>query len=171
MARVVVGVDGSENARAALAFAADEARLRGATLHVLHVWRMPLGLVLPEAGIAGYAPVSVEDLDRSAARLKMEAEQLLAHEVEAVLDPDPQLDVRSDVVEANPAAALLEASHGAELLVLGSRGRGGFKGLLLGSVSQHAARHALCPVVIVPPPPATPDGARTDSHALSIPRR
>jgi nucleotide-binding universal stress UspA family protein len=74
---------------------------------------------------------------------------------DAVVGPDPR--VEAAVVEGSAAAAVLEAADKADLVVVGSRGLGGFRGLLLGSVSQQVAQHAPCPVVVVPPtPPGTP---------------
>lgn len=150
MSRVVVGIDGSSGSRDALAVAVEQARLRGATLHVIYAWRMPLALALPEPKVAGFAPVNADDLDRLAVELGRKAEQVLEDELAGVLGGDQDLEVKREVVEANPAEALINAAEGADLLVVGSRGRGGFKGLLLGSVGQHVAHHAPCPVVIVP---------------------
>jgi nucleotide-binding universal stress UspA family protein len=150
MPRVVVGVDGSAGARNALELAVQEARLRGAVLHAVHAWRMPLALALPEPTIAGFAPVRVKDLDRLAEQLGEEASRLLHDELQTALGDDSGLEVKREVVEANPAEALIDAARGADLLVVGSRGRGGFKGLLLGSVGQHVAHYAPCPVLIVP---------------------
>jgi nucleotide-binding universal stress UspA family protein len=148
--RIVVGLDGSPGSRAALALAHQEARLRGAALHAVHVWRIPLGLSLPEPSVAGHAPVSVADLDRLAERFRQQANELLEQMLVEELGQEPEVEVRREVVEANPAEALIEAARGADLLVVGSRGLGGFRGLLLGSVSQHVAQHAPCPVAIVP---------------------
>jgi nucleotide-binding universal stress UspA family protein len=158
LARVVVGVDGSSGSRKALAFALEEARLRGATLQVVHAWRTPLALTLPEPSIAGYSPLSVEDVERLATELREKAERLVESEVEEVAGDDPGLEVRRDVFESDAAEALIEAAAGADLLVVGSRGHGGFRGLLLGSVGQKAASHAPCPVVVVvPDAPAAQD--------------
>lgn len=150
MGRIVVGIDGSSESEDALEFALAEARLRGTTLHVVHAWRTPLTLALPEPTVMGYAPVSAGDLEQLAAKLRERAEQLVAEELHAVLGDDPRVEVRREVLESDAAEALVEASRGADLLVVGSRGRGGFSGLLLGSVGQHVAHHAHCPVVIVP---------------------
>jgi nucleotide-binding universal stress UspA family protein len=117
---------------------------------VVHAWQVPLSLSLPDPTIAGYAPVKAEDLDRLAEQLAAGAKQLVAGEIQPVLGDDPGVEVQQDVFEADAAGALVEASRGAELLVVGSRGRGGFTGLLLGSVGQQVAHHAHCPMVIVP---------------------
>jgi nucleotide-binding universal stress UspA family protein len=133
--RIVVGVDGSEPARRALLWAAEEARLRDADLEVVHAWQHPtttFGLVLPAD-------------DRAAAEAY--ARHVLDVAVEALAGRG--LAVEPILVDGPPARALIEASAGAALVVVGSRGRGGFRGLLLGSVSGQAMHHARCPVVVV----------------------
>ena len=156
--RIVVGVDGSSGSRDALACALEEAHLRGAALHVVYAWRMPFALMLPEPTIAGFAPLSVEDLERLEVQLREQATQLAAGQIQEVLGNDPDVDVRSEVVEGDPAEVLVEAAQGADLLVVGSRGRGGFAGLLLGSVGQQTAQHAPCPVIVVPHNRGSEDG-------------
>jgi nucleotide-binding universal stress UspA family protein len=143
--RIVVGLEGSEGARKALGWAVEEARLRGAKLVALHAWSAPL--VAPAPALLGAPPpLDTETLER----IRVGAEQLLEHEVDAV---DLQgVDVERLVVEGSAADALLDAARDADLLVVGTRGLGGFTGLLLGSVSQQVSHHAPCPVVIVPPP-------------------
>lgn len=134
--RVVVGVDGSEPARRALLWAAEEARLRDADLEVLHAWQHPtttFGLVLPAD-------------DREAA--EAHARHVLDVAVEAVTGTG--VAAEPILVDAPSARALIETSAGAALVVVGSRGRGGFAGLLLGSVSGQVMHHARCPVVVVP---------------------
>ena len=138
--KVVVGVDGSEHSNRALAWAADEAREHGCGLTVLTTWTPPVALVGP-----GYSsePWYVEsDLSLAMGRLQTDA-------VEAVLGSDPGLPLESHVIEGHAAKRLVEISADADLLVVGSRGHGGFSGMLLGSVSQHLAAHAKCPVVVV----------------------
>lgn len=133
--RIVVGVDGSEPARRALLWAADEARRRDATLEIVHCWhprvRLPLG------------PVLVTD------RPSMEAaaHAVVASAMQAVNGRSPQAE--AILVDGPAASTLLGASAGAELVVVGTRGHGGFPGLLLGSVSTHVLHHAQCPAVIV----------------------
>jgi nucleotide-binding universal stress UspA family protein len=135
MGRVVVGIDGSEYSHGALAWAAQEAKLHGATLHVIHSWTFPHPAPgaggLPEADIKGAAERVLEDAI-------------------ATLGPDPGIEIQREIANELPAHALIRASEGADLVVVGSRGRGGFKGLLLGSVSQQVAHHARCPIVIIP---------------------
>jgi nucleotide-binding universal stress UspA family protein len=135
--RIVVGVDGSDASLAALSWAVAEARLRGAEVEAIHAWTLPA---------YGY-DIALAFTDISA-ELAAEGEAMLDRAC-AALEGGDQAVVRRVVTEAPPAAALLEAAEGATLLVVGSRGRGGFKGLLLGSVSQQCVSHAGCPVVVV----------------------
>src|SRR3954447_25067796 len=140
---IVVGVDGSDEARAAVGWALEEARLRGASLRCVHVWGLPsLGM-----GI-GYEPL----LDATFLEtLRHNAETVIDRTIAEVGGADG-IDVERVAAEGMPAQVLFDAAKGATLLVVGSRGRGGFKGLLLGSVSQQCAQHATCPVVIVRQP-------------------
>lgn len=135
---VVVGIDGSRGAEAALRFAVDEAKLRGALLRIVCAWEPSASGNLGEA----FTPTPdafveaehhAEDLLRTAL-LQLQGESL---EVEAVVE------------QGGPAAILLEQAAGAELLVVGSRGRGAAKRVMLGSVSHDLANHATCPLVIV----------------------
>lgn len=142
MGRIVVGVDGSEGASAALRWSADEARLRGARLEVIYVVSTyPLLATLP-AGLP--PPHDFEQQVLSAAEAEL-SEIMARASVEGV-------ETVPSVSEGAAAQVLVDASEGADLLVVGSRGRGGFKGLLLGSVSQRCAQLAHCAVVIVPNP-------------------
>jgi nucleotide-binding universal stress UspA family protein len=153
MALIVVGVDGSPAAREALRFAAEEARLRGATLRVVNAWLIPLfeGMPMP---IVGGMPVDYgRPLEEVTELTRAASERLIEAEVGQALAGATDIEVERVPAEGAPAAALLEAARGADLLVVGSRGRGGFAGLLLGSVSQQCAHHSPCPVVIVHPPP------------------
>ncbi|MEU9828776.1 universal stress protein [Micromonospora chersina] len=137
---VLVGVDGSESAGHAVRLAADEAVRRDADLVLVHVRTPERGAVAPdaaaEATAAGQAE-SVELLAGAAARIRAD------HPVLSV--------VERPVVAAAPEQALIEASGEAALVVVGSRGRGGFAGLLLGSVSQALVQHAHCPVLVAHP--------------------
>jgi nucleotide-binding universal stress UspA family protein len=136
---IVVGVDGSEESQRALAWAVDEARMRGARVVALRAW------VYPALAASGLVPVTTDLVEQLAGSER----QALAEAVSSVDAQGVEIDQR--VVEDAPAHALVEAAAGAELLVVGSRGHGGFTGLLLGSVSQQCAHHSPCPVVIVPP--------------------
>ncbi|MFG3599467.1 universal stress protein [Micromonospora chersina] len=137
---VLVGVDGSESAGHALRLAADEAVRRDADLVLVHVRTPERGAVAPdaaaEATAAGQAE-SAELLAGAAARIRAD------HPVLSV--------VERPMVGASPEQALIEASGEAALVVVGSRGRGGFAGLLLGSVSQALVQHAHCPVLVAHP--------------------
>jgi nucleotide-binding universal stress UspA family protein len=133
--RIVVGVDGSPSSNAALRWAARQAGLTGASLDAVIAWEYPVGY-----GWGGTA------LDGDFAGW---AGKVLADAVSAELGRQPEVGVRERVLTGNAAEALLHAAHGADLLVLGNRGHGGFAEALLGSVGQHCVQHADCPVVIV----------------------
>jgi len=142
MQEVVVGVDGSAASDAALRFGADEARAHGYRLVAVHAWSMPLVIASP------YAPVAAIDFGD----LEGAAKEVLAHALDRVLGPERDLPVESVIIHGHSAEAILQRADGARELVVGSRGHGGFAGLLLGSVSHQCAQHARCPVVIVPSP-------------------
>jgi nucleotide-binding universal stress UspA family protein len=143
--RIVVGVDGSDGARRALEWAVNEARLRGARLIAIHTWHIP-----PlTAGVGPLDPPMTLDAD-TLERVETAAEELLERELAALDTSGIEVEKRSE--PSNPADALLAAAGDADLLVVGTRGHGGFSGLLLGSVSQQVSHHAPCPVVIVPKP-------------------
>jgi len=148
MSTIVVGVDDSAGARRALEFALEEARLRDASLKVVYAWLLPLPVVIPGPVLAGIPVESGPALEEEIEQARQSAERLL----EAVIEQLPTEGVRIErlAVEGQPAKALLDTAADADLLVVGSRGRGGFKGLVMGSVSQQCANHAPCPVVIVP---------------------
>lgn len=141
--RIVVGVDLSAGSRRALAWALDEARGRGWTVDVVEAWQDPYG-----------GDMSVEfdipHFRRERQAMVEAAEERLKAFVEQVVGPDPPVPVTPVMVEGEAAAALCAGSEGADLLVVGSRGRGGFARLLLGSVSTSCAHHSRCPVAIVP---------------------
>lgn len=134
---VVIGVDGSPASSKALAFAAEEARLRKASLRVVEAWSFPVFA----AGI--YVPACAYD------DFPDETSAALASQVEQVLGEDTTLRVEQVVTEGPAAKVILDEAKDAALVVVGSRGRGGFSGLLLGSVSTQVAHHAHCPVIIV----------------------
>ena len=146
--RIVVGVDNSEGAKAALRFALEEAKLRRATVRAVHAW---LFGYIGVTGVEGFSPVVGADLSE----LRRTAEVVL----DAVLDevaPSPDVPIERHVGEGPAAAVLVDESRQTDMLVVGSRGHGGFAGLLLGSVSQQCAQHAACPVVIVRAPSERP---------------
>ena len=135
---IVVGVDGSDHAEHALRWAIAEARLRSVALHVVTTWSLPSAL---------YGPVGVATYDEAAGEVRADAERIAHAAVEAARSAG--VDADWVVRQAHAADALTEISREADLLVVGSRGRGGFSGLLLGSVSAHCAHYAACPVVII----------------------
>jgi nucleotide-binding universal stress UspA family protein len=135
---VVVGFDGSDCSREALTFAVQEARMRGARLRIVSAWTVPVTVY---AG-AGY-------VDLSPSQFEQATELVSADAVTAVAELDPTLDVEPTTPNEQAAAALIAAAEDADLLVVGSRGHGGFARLLLGSVSEQVAHHATCPVTIV----------------------
>jgi nucleotide-binding universal stress UspA family protein len=136
---VLVGVDGSQGSRKALAWAAAEAADHGAELVVLNVWEHTL------APPAGSVSVSEHYVPESSQRTTEE----LLQEITEELGENPPLSVQPRVKQGNAARVLIEESADADLLVVGTRGRGGFRGLVLGSVSQHVAAYAKCPVTVV----------------------
>lgn len=136
---VVVGVDGSPGSRKALVWGAAEAASHGAKLVALNVWERTLpapgaSVSAPEHGLADTGHLSAEDLVK---------------EIKDALGDTPPLVVQPSVKEGNAAKVLIEHSSKADLLVVGTRGRGGFRGLVLGSVSQHVAGYARCSVTVV----------------------
>jgi nucleotide-binding universal stress UspA family protein len=138
---IVVGVDGSDSSRAALAWAYDEASHHQAMLTVVTAWHLPTLPMTPPYG-------SLPD-ESYESQPKRNALDVLEALVGALEKRAPAVDVRSSIEEGNPARVLIERSQQCDLLVVGSRGREGFAGMLLGSVSQHLVAHAHCPVVVV----------------------
>ena len=137
--KIVVGVDGSGGSVTALQWALDEAALRGATVVLVHAWQYPyVGEVASMA-----FPVGESELYDAATAT-------IDHALASVSPLPAGVSVERHVVRGGAAPALLELAQDADLLVVGSRGHGGFAGLLLGSVSQQCIHHAPCPVVVVP---------------------
>lgn len=136
--RIVVGVDGSPSSQAALRWAVRYAGLVGGRVEAVTAWD------LPGAG-SWSAPAVDTTYDEE------QAEQRLVEEVRTVLGEGGASLVHESLVRGNPAQVLVDAAEGADMLVVGSRGRGGFRRALLGSVSQQAALHAPCPTVIIRP--------------------
>jgi nucleotide-binding universal stress UspA family protein len=142
---IVVGVDDSPSSQHALRWAIEEARFRSTTLYVVSAWEFPFAPAADEAsGVQSDADLlpQVPSLERSA------LDELAAAVTDAGGDPKNSA-VTMHVVRGHPVRVLLDAAKNADLLVVGSRGRGGFAGLLLGSVSRECARRATCPVVVV----------------------
>ena len=140
---VVVGDDGSPGAEAALRYALDEARRRNTNLHVIRAWRIADAMTLG-ASSAGYVPALTE----------LEANTLedLRGRVHRVLGEPEDVEVHLHAVYASAARALITASESAEVVVVGSRGLGGFASLLLGSVADQCTRHCASPVIVVRQP-------------------
>lgn len=141
--RVVVGVDGSDGPLAALEWAVSEARLRGMDLHLVMAWQQPQYYGTSNGWALGMDPsgdsttILAQAAETEISRAGNEAR--LGHKVA----------VTWEAVEGHPAEVLVRTGEDAAMLVVGSRGHGGFVGALLGSVSQHVISHARCPVVLV----------------------
>ena len=139
MGLIVAGIDHSVEAQRALRFALAEARLRGARLRVVHALDP----------FSSYPSLAV-----AVGPARQAAGELLERVADEAEEDADDLVIERRVVDGSPGSVLVAESRGADLLVVGSRGHGGFVGLLLGSVSQQCAHHAECPVVIVRQPPA-----------------
>lgn len=139
MGRIVVGLDGSECAVEAVRWAAAEARSLGHELHVVTAFAPP-----DVVGVPG-ARFPVERGEQAEERARSHQHEWLTQ----ALGPDPDPEPTREVRMGPPAEQLLEAAKDADLLVVGSRGRGGFQGLLLGSVSLQCVTHAEIPVVVI----------------------
>jgi nucleotide-binding universal stress UspA family protein len=137
---IVVGYDGSFSADEALRWALAEAALRDCPLHVVHAWSL-----LSSAGLVDVPFGTVPGLPECAVAVRA----ALGEAVTRIQTGPVPAVVQLHVVHERPAAALIAASHGADLLVVGERGHDGFLGLLVGSVAEQVMRHAVCPVVVV----------------------
>ncbi|MFF0862027.1 universal stress protein [Nonomuraea sp. NPDC003560] len=133
---VVVGVDDSPECEPALAYAFEQARLRGAALRVVHAWQLP---------VHAFAPEISYDLDE----IREAQHRLIGDRVRVFASDYPQVSVVQEAPSAHPVDALTTASGQAGLLVVGSHGRGGLGSALLGSVSRGVLHHARCPVAVV----------------------
>jgi nucleotide-binding universal stress UspA family protein len=125
---ILVAFDGSDTAARALSWALNEARLRHAQVTVLHAWRQPVDL-----GAAERASL-----------------ELLADALDGADTTELTAPVETRSVSGGAAGSIVDAAASADLVVMGSRGLGGFKGLLLGSVASHVVHHAMCTVVVIP---------------------
>ena len=137
---LVVGVDGSEESRRALQWAVTHGRAVGAPVEAVMAWQVPVAYGVP-------AVYQGSDFEHHA---RAELEKTLAAVVGDTATVTPRL------VNRHPAEALVDASRGAQLLVVGSRGRGAFLGMVLGSVSRHCVGHAHCPVLVMREPEREP---------------
>ena len=147
---IVVGVDGSEASKSALTWAIEEARMRGCGVLAVHAWQFPL-VAFGDYGGTGVPMLTPVDLEKL-------AETTISETVAEIVGDDVSVPVETSIRNGHPARELVEASKGADLLVVGSLGHGGFTGMLLGSVSGQIVHHATCPVVIIRP------GWRSSAH-------
>jgi nucleotide-binding universal stress UspA family protein len=138
--RIVAGVDGSPSSVSALRWAIRQAELTGATVDAVIAWHYPAmagsggyGMAVPALGPAAYQEM---------------AEAIITKVIGSTRSPASDVRIRQRVTEGGAAQALTDASAGADLLVVGSRGHGGLTEAILGSVSQHCVQHATCPVVV-----------------------
>ena len=134
---ILVGIDGSEGSLDALRWALAEARRRGDAVEVVHCWHIPY-----YGDMSGMMPVPGPVIQES-------AEAVLAEALAAVKADAEGVALTGRIVQGAAAHTLVEASKGADLVVVGRRGHGGFAGLLMGSVATQVAGHAACPVVVV----------------------
>jgi nucleotide-binding universal stress UspA family protein len=145
MGRIVVGTDGSRSSCAAVVWAAREAALRGAELHVVHAWTPGLAAypspwyTPSDVGVEASMEASLTIAGRICDGARAQAEKAA-----------PGVEIRCETIEGGSTQVLLDQSADADLLVVGARGHGGFIGLVLGSVSDQCTRHAHIPVVVVP---------------------
>ena len=144
--RIVAGIDGSQSSASALRWAIRQAALTGATVDAVIAWHYP------DMAASGMA---VGAMEPPYGVFRESAEKIVADAISSTLDPASDVPVRAHVAQGHAAQVLLDAAAGADLLVVGSRGHGGFAEALLGSVSQHCVQHALCPVVVVRGPDRT----------------
>ena len=150
--RIVVGVDGSEESKQALRWADYLAKLTGSSITAVGAWT---GLPAAAWAVTGAGAISPEIFEDAARASLTEA-------LDEVFGADKAAGITTHLREGSAASVLVHASEGALMLVVGSRGHGGFTGLLLGSVSSACAEHAKCPVFVVHgtnPPTLTPSGS------------
>lgn len=140
--RVVVGVDGSKNARRALGLATDLASGNNGELVIVNSWDVPYPYDPVAMTAAGYQPQQ--------AVFEQQSDQLVSELVEEVVKPRADVDVSVVRTQSGPVEALLKAADGADAIVVGSRGRGTVRGLLLGSVSQGVLHRSKLPVIVLP---------------------
>lgn len=140
-ARIVVGVDGSPSSKAALRWAVRHARLTGARVEAVAAWQFPT--------YYGW------DLLPDSADIESTARSMLEEAIAGIATLAAGVKIQPMVRQGNAAQVLLDDAKGAGLLVVGSRGHGGFTEALLGSVGQHCVHHATCPVVVIRDGPGT----------------
>ncbi len=133
--RIVVGCDGSPSSSGALEWAARQAQLTGSSLEAVMTWQWPPSL--------GWSVPVPDDFDPES-----DVQRVLEEAVARVRERHPDVRIETTVANGHPAPVLVEASKGADVLVVGSRGHGEFAGMLLGSVSEYCATRAHCPVLV-----------------------
>lgn len=138
--RIIVGVDGSDTAQRALRWALEEAHVRNASLDVVNAWQVPS---------VAYYPHTTNMFDPGA--YERASREILDNALAAAGAEDLDVSIRRVSLRGGAAAGILDLAAGVDLVVLGSRGLGAVKGMLLGSVTMQIAHHAPCPVVVVPP--------------------
>jgi len=162
MTRIVVGVDGSHHSQRALRRAIEEAALRNGRVDAVYVYSQPRRgfsddlASVPFGGVAGTEGIATEDrthhelsrAEEAFTQAHRQLEQFVEAGAADVDGPRPEL---FPVAAAHPAEALIDQSETADLLVIGTRGRGGFRGALLGSVAHQCIQHSKCPVLVLPP--------------------
>jgi len=146
---IVVGVDGSDAARAALQFAAEEAKLRDARIVAVLAWTF---VPPPAVGDPGLLAMPAGDMPGLIDAEREAADGVLVRAVREALGDEASVEVESRLVDGDAADTIVEEAASADLVVVGSRGRGDLKSALLGSVSSHVVQHAPCPVVVVKAP-------------------
>jgi len=134
--RIAVGVDGSHSSLGALDWAVRQAGFTGAVVEAINTWEWPTSFGWAVSYPDGWDPA-------------VDAQKMLDEAVKGARATHPDVTIRSTVVRGHPAPVLVEASRGADLIVIGSRGHGEFTGMLLGSVSQHCVTNAHCPVLVL----------------------
>jgi nucleotide-binding universal stress UspA family protein len=162
---IVVGVDASDGAKAALRWAVAEARLRNSRLKAVYAWTLAYprgegyGYLIGPLDVIPYGGVSDQ---------RRAAEEVLVRATDHIVAAVPDLAIEREVIEGSAGDVLVEAAADADLLVVGSRGHGGFVGLLLGSVSRQCAHDAPCPVVIVRSTEGPVPGAEAEGEVARI---
>ena len=132
---IVVGVDGSPSSQRAVRWAAQQAKLTGATLRAVSSWRWPNYITIVPPGVD----------------LAADTRRTLDEVLQEALTGTEEVSVSRHVIEGPPGPALLTQAQDATLLVVGAQGRAAFPGMLLGSVAEYCVRHGSCPVVVVRP--------------------
>ncbi|HEX4818120.1 MAG TPA: universal stress protein [Nonomuraea sp.] len=137
--RVVVGYDNSEHAEAAMQYAVEHARAHGARLHVLHAWQTPVF----SPYLTAWNSLMVE--------VYQEESRAIAESLTRWREKNPDVDITHETLSGHPVGVLARAGATADLVVVGSRGRGGFASAVLGSVGHGVLHHVACPVAVVRP--------------------